>query len=178
MKLLQLNIHNIASIEDATIDFSKGPLADTEVFLITGKTGSGKSTILDAICLALYAKTPRMIDQREKEQSIDSDILKLTSPLQLLRKNTGEGYVSLLFIGNNGVQYKATWAVRRAWNKADGTIQDKEWNLENLSSNTILNKVGDIESEIQIAVGLDFSQFCRTTLLAQGEFTKIGRAHV
>ena len=172
MKLLQLNIHNIASIEDATIDFSKGPLADTEVFLITGKTGSGKSTILDAICLALYAKTPRMIDQREKEQSIDSDILKLTSPLQLLRKNTGEGYVSLLFIGNNGVQYKATWAVRRAWNKADGTIQDKEWNLENLSSNTILNKVGDIESEIQIAVGLDFSQFCRTTLLAQGEFTK------
>lgn len=172
MKLLQLNIHNIASIEDATIDFSQGPLADTEVFLITGKTGSGKSTILDAICLALYAKTPRMVDQREKEQSIDSDILKLTSPLQLLRKNTGEGYVSLLFIGNNGVQYKATWAVHRAWNKADGTIRDKEWKLENLSSNTILNKVGDIESEIQIAVGLDFSQFCRTTLLAQGEFTK------
>ncbi len=172
MKLLQLNIHNIASIEDATIDFSQGPLADTEVFLITGKTGSGKSTILDAICLALYAKTPRMVDQREKEQSIDSDILKLTSPLQLLRKNTGEGYVSLLFIGNNGFQYKATWAVHRAWNKADGTIRDKEWKLENLSSNTILNKVGDIESEIQIAVGLDFSQFCRTTLLAQGEFTK------
>lgn len=172
MKLLQLNIHNIASIEDATIDFSQGPLADTEVFLITGKTGSGKSTILDAICLALYAKTPRMIDQKDKEQSIDSDKLKLTSPRQLLRKNTGEGYVSLLFIGNNGVQYKATWAVHRARNKADGTIQDKEWNLENLSNNTILNKVGDIESEIQIAVGLDFSQFCRTTLLAQGEFTK------
>lgn len=172
MKLLQLNIHNIASIEDATIDFSQGPLADTEVFLITGKTGSGKSTILDAICLALYAKTPRMSDQKDKEQSIDSDKLKLTSPLQLLRKNTGEGYVSLLFIGNNGVQYKATWAVHRAWNKADGTIRDKEWKLENLSSNTILNKVGDIESEIQIAVGLDFSQFCRTTLLAQGKFTE------
>ena len=172
MKLLQLNIHNIASIEDATIDFSQGPLADTEVFLITGKTGSGKSTILDAICLALYAKTPRMSDQKDKEQSIDSDKLKLTSPLQLLRKNTGEGYVSLLFIGNNGVQYKATWAVRRARNKANGTLRDKEWKLENLNNNTILDKVRDIESEIQIAVGLDFSQFCRTTLLAQGEFTK------
>lgn len=172
MKLLQLNIHNIASIEDATIDFSQGPLADTEVFLITGKTGSGKSTILDAICLALYAKTPRMIDQREEEQSIDSDKLKLTSPLQLLRKNTGEGYVSLLFESNNGVQYKATWAVHRARNKANGTIQDKDWKLENLNNNTILDKVRDIESEIQIAVGLDFSQFCRTTLLAQGEFTK------
>ncbi len=172
MKLLQLNIHNIASIEDATIDFSQGSLADTEVFLITGKTGSGKSTILDAICLALYAKTPRMIDQREEEQSIDSDKLKLTSPLQLLRKNTGEGYVSLLFESNNGVQYKATWAVHRARNKANGTIQDKDWKLENLNNNTILDKVRDIESEIQIAVGLDFSQFCRTTLLAQGEFTK------
>ena len=172
MKLLQLNIHNIASIEDAIIDFSQGPLADTEVFLITGKTGSGKSTILDAICLALYAKTPRMIDQREEEQSIDSDKLKLTSPLQLLRKNTGEGYVSLIFESNNGVQYKATWAVHRARNKANGTIQDKDWKLENLNNNTILDKVRDIESEIQIAVGLDFSQFCRTTLLAQGEFTK------
>ena len=172
MKLLQLNIHNIASIEDATIDFSQGPLADTEVFLITGKTGSGKSTILDAICLALYAKTPRMIDQRDEEQSIDSDKLKLTSPLQLLRKNTGEGYVSLLFESNNGVQYKATWAVHRARNKANGTIQDKDWKLENLNNNTILDKVRDIESEIQIAVGLDFSQFCRTTLLAQGKFTE------
>lgn len=106
MKLLQLDIHNIASIEDATIDFSKGPLADTEVFLITGKTGSGKSTILDAICLALYANTPRMNSQKKQEETIGSDTLHLTSPLQLLRKNTGEGYVSLLFEGNNGTAHK------------------------------------------------------------------------
>ena len=60
MKLQKLTIHNIASIEDATIDFDAQPLADSEVFLITGKTGAGKSTILDAICLALYADTPRL----------------------------------------------------------------------------------------------------------------------
>lgn len=172
MKLLQLDIHNIASIEDAAIDFSKGALADTEVFLITGKTGSGKSTILDAICLALYAKTPRMIDLKEETQSIGSDTIKLTSPLQLLRKNTGEGYVSLLFEGNNGVQYKATWAVRRARNKADGTIRDRVWTLENLNNNLIWNQVTPIRAEIKEAVGLDFDQFCRTTLLAQGKFTE------
>jgi exonuclease SbcC len=60
MKLQKLTIHNIASIEDAVIDFESSPLSDSEVFLITGKTGAGKSTILDAICLALFAETPRM----------------------------------------------------------------------------------------------------------------------
>ena len=60
MKLRQLNIHNIASIEDAVIHFDKEPLSNSEVFLITGITGSGKSTILDAICLCLYADTPRL----------------------------------------------------------------------------------------------------------------------
>jgi DNA repair exonuclease SbcCD ATPase subunit len=60
MKLQKLIIHNIASIEDAVIDFEAQPLAGSEVFLITGKTGAGKSTILDAICLALFADTPRL----------------------------------------------------------------------------------------------------------------------
>ena len=54
MKIQKLTIHNIASIEDATIDFTVSPLSDSDVFLITGKTGSGKTTLLDAICLALY----------------------------------------------------------------------------------------------------------------------------
>ena len=51
MKIRTLEIHNIASIEDATIDFDQNPLNNTDLFLITGTTGSGKTTILDAICV-------------------------------------------------------------------------------------------------------------------------------
>ncbi len=55
MKLRRLTIYNIASIEQAEIDFDREPLASADVFLISGVTGAGKSTILDTICLlAVY----------------------------------------------------------------------------------------------------------------------------
>ena len=57
MRLLRLEIENIASFENVTVDFTDPMLGDTDIFLISGETGSGKSTILDAICLALYGTT-------------------------------------------------------------------------------------------------------------------------
>ena len=173
MKLQKLIIHNIASIEDATIDFSAEPLSNNELFLITGKTGSGKSTILDAICLALYANTPRL-----KSTNMQGDVqdgaksLKINDPRQLMRHNTSDAFVSLTFLGNNQTLYEATWSIARAHNKLSGNIQDNKWSLKNLHTGTILSKVDEITSEITHAVGLDFNQFCRTTLLAQGEFTR------
>lgn len=173
MILQKLEIHNIASIEDATIDFEAQPLADSEVFLITGKTGAGKSTILDAICLALYASTPRLENTSMQGEMRDNEKdIKIKDPVQLMRRNTGEAFVRLTFIGSNGVHYEAQWSVARARNKVTGKIQNKKWALRNLDTDFTYAKDKEIREEIALAIGLDFKQFCRTTLLAQGEFTR------
>ena len=173
MKLQKLTIHNIASIEDATIDFEAQPLADSEVFLITGKTGAGKSTILDAICLALFANTPRLVGTLMQGETKDGNAdVTIKDPRQLMRRNTGEAFVTLTFIGSNGVHYEATWSVKRAYNKVTGNLQDKTWQLKKLDTDHIINKVTEINQEVKAAIGLDFNQFCRTTMLAQGEFTR------
>jgi len=173
MKIQKLTIHNIASIEDAVIDFEAKPLADSDVFLITGKTGAGKSTILDAICLALYNETPRLMNTKMQGDTQDVDnSLKVDDPRQLMRRNTGEAWIILTFIGNNNIAYEAQWSVKRAWKKATRNLQGKEWQLTNLNTNETLARDNEIKAEIRKAIGLDFQQFCRTTLLAQGEFTK------
>ena len=88
MKLQKLIIHNIASIEDAVIDFEAQPLAGSEVFLITGKTGAGKSTILDAICLALYADTPRLDATKMQGDTQDGEKpVKIDDPRLLFHYN-------------------------------------------------------------------------------------------
>ncbi|MDE6692674.1 MAG: AAA family ATPase, partial [Muribaculaceae bacterium] len=172
MKLQKLTIHNIASIEDVVINFETPPLSDSEVFLITGKTGAGKSTILDAICLALYATTPRLKHTNMQGESADHDKVKINDPRQLMRRNTGEAFVALTFTGSNGMHYEARWSVARARNKPTGNLQSKKWQLKNIDTDMVLMKDKEIMDEIRAAVGLEFGQVCRTTMLAQGEFTR------
>ena len=178
MKLKKLEIHNIASIEDAVIDFEAKPLSDSNVILITGETGAGKSTILDAICLALYATTPRMNDSEMdgKWEENDTDTLDITDTMQLMRKNTLEAYTRLSFFGNDGNTYMAEWHVARKKKKLERT-----WSLNNETHPEASPQPGngkgsgkdkEMAEAIQAAVGLTFDQFCRTTMLAQGEFTR------
>lgn len=179
MKLQKLNIKNLASIEDAVIDFENGPLSEESLFLICGETGAGKTTILDSICLALYNETPRM-DRAENERYKDTgqtfsskkEDVAINDSRQLMRRNTSEAWAELDFTGSNDIPYTAKWYVARAHRKASGTIQDAKWTLENKNTNIQLTKKNEIKAEIQAAVGLTFEQFCRTTLLAQGDFTK------
>ena len=178
MKLKKLEIHNIASIEDAVIDFEAKPLVDSNVILITGETGAGKSTILDAICLTLYATTPRMSNSEMDGtwQENDTDKLDITDTLQLMRKGTTEAYARLSFLGSDGNAYEAEWHAERKKKNLSRT-----WSLKNLSHPQASPMVGngkgggkdkEIVAAIQAAVGLTFDQFCRTTMLAQGEFTR------
>ena len=177
MKIKKLHIHNIASIEDEKIDFTASPLCDSDVFLITGKTGAGKTTILDAICLALYRTTPRLEQCENTKVENNSDNLTLDDPRQLMRRNTGEAFVTLTFEGIDGHEYEAEWHVQRGLKKkASSSLSPATWQLHDITADKRYegrgDKVADVRQAILQAVGLDFSQFCRTTMLAQGEFTR------
>lgn len=179
MKLQKLTIKNLASIEDAVIDFEQGPLGEESLFLICGETGAGKTTILDAICLALYNETPRMdrtSDEKYKDTaqtfSNKKEDVWINDNRQLMRRNTCEAWSELDFTGSNDTPYTARWYVARARKKPDGTLQSVKWTLENRNTRTLITKKTEIPNEILAAVGLTFEQFCRTTLLAQGDFTK------
>lgn len=179
MKLQKLTIKNLASIEDAVIDFEHGPLGEESLFLICGETGAGKTTILDAICLALYNETPRMdrtSDEKYKDTtqtfSTKKEDVLINDNRQLMRRNTCEAWAELDFTGSNDTPYTARWYVARARKKPDGTLQSVKWTLENRNTGILMTKKTEIPNEILAAVGLTFEQFCRTTLLAQGDFTK------
>lgn len=178
MKIKKLTIHNIASIEDATIDFSATPLSDTDIFLITGTTGAGKTTILDAICLALFNTTPRLSKTTRSKIGANADDLTATDPRNFMRLNTGEAKVVLSFDGTDGNQYQAEWYVQRGKNKKATTRMDNVvWTLDNLTtghrtSGSKQSTYNDVERDMTQAIGMDFEQFCRTTMLAQGQFTE------
>lgn len=179
MKFEKLYIKNLASIEEAEIDFEQGPLAEDSLFLICGETGAGKTTLLDAICLALFNNTPRMEQTKQESYSDTTDTpasaeqnARTDDPRQLLRRNTGEAIVQLDFTGSNGQKYTAIWNVYRSHRKTTGNLQEIKWSLTNQTNGQTLTRKSDVKEEISQAIGLTFEQFCRTTLLAQGDFTR------
>lgn len=170
MKLRKLEIENIASFEHEVIDFAGSPLEGTDLFLINGETGSGKSTILDAICLALYGDTPRLHNSESQAEKRDMpEGVSYNDARRLLRLNTGRGFVRLTFDAE-GEEWQAEWGVRRARDKASGALQAKSWTLTNLSTKVNITRDDEIKQTIVKLIGLDFTQFCRTTMLSQGEF--------
>ena len=179
MELLGLKIRNIASIAEAEINFSASPLKDEPVFLICGDTGAGKSTILDAVCLALYNEAPRLSSVKSEwlaDDAIpvgkrsDDDTVKTDDTRQFLRKGTGRGAVELLFSGNDEKEYRAVWSISRAYGKADGRLQKVEWTVE--CDGEILKNRNDVKAKIEAVTGMNFDQYCRTAMLAQGDFAR------
>lgn len=181
MRILAIRIKNLASLEgDTSIDFSTEPLSSAGIFAITGPTGSGKSTILDALCLALYGRTPRY---RQAETGIEvkdvqGSFISQGDVRGILRDGTAAGFAEVDFVGVDQQHYRARWSVWRARNRADGNLQPQELTLRNLSTNTnIPGRRSELQSEIERLVGLNFEQFTRSVLLAQGDFTAFLKAN-
>lgn len=167
MKLIRLVLENIASVERAEIRFDRPPLSEASLFLITGDTGAGKSTLLDAVCLALYNTTPRLEQAPSGRANFGTDVLAPRNPANLLRHGTSRAEASLRFEGSDGVIYEASWQVRRNRNgKLTAPEQRLSWNGGEALNQEARRKI------TEEAVGLDFAQFCRTTVLAQGQFSR------
>lgn len=183
MKLKTLDIENIASFEKASVDFDNGPLGNADIFLINGETGSGKSTLLDAICLALYDNTPRMNAGGRSDKENMPDNITYGNPMRLLRLNTNHGLVRLIFEAD-GDNWEALWTVRcikerrRKKDEEPGTKLKREWTLTNLRTRETMTQIREINTAVARLTGLDFGQFCRTTMLSQGEFAAFLKSDV
>lgn len=193
MKIKTLEIHNIASIEDAIIDFNGKVLAGQDLFLICGPTGAGKSTILDAICLALFNNTPRMENaKKEHIDALSDDKAKqkenVKDVMHLVRKNAPDAHVRLTFEGANGEECTALWSVSRKIKKSKNNVDAKRYEEESLEDKLkrattrewtltdgegkVFEKNDEVKERIQDLIKMNFDQFCKTTMLAQGDFTQ------
>jgi len=180
MKILAIRGKNLASLEgEFVIDFNTEPLKSAGIFAITGSTGSGKSTLLDALCLALFDETPRT--SRALENISMPDVKEKTinqkDSRTILRRGTSDGYAEVEFVSLGGERFRATWSVKRARNRVDGSMQNSELRLINLNSNIeVQGRKTELLTKISELIGLTFEQFTRSVLLAQGDFATFLRA--
>ncbi|MUI53342.1 AAA family ATPase [Aliivibrio fischeri] len=158
MRILSLSFSNLNSLKgEWKIDFSASPFAENGLFAITGPTGAGKTTILDAICLALYHKTPRL-------GGIS------TSSNEIMTRGTAECSAEVEF-EVKGKAYRAFWSQRRSRGKVDGNLQAATVELAEVDSEKVLaTQVKKKDELINTITGLDFSRFTKSMMLSQGQF--------
>ena len=135
--------------DPVTVDFE-----GADVFALVGPTGSGKSTIIDAICFALYGSIPRYDDRRAVGAAVHALAV--------------EARVSLTFeLG--GTRYVAARVVRR---DKHGKASTKDARLEELDGEVLAGTAREMDTVVPKLLGLSFDQFTRAVVLPQGEFAR------
>jgi len=162
MKILKVFIKNIHSLKgEQEVNFNEGILADAGLYAITGQTGAGKSTILDAITLALYGETNRHGKGKAEE---------------IITRNEREAIAETTFEVNH-LQYLARWSV--AYNR-NNKLNDWELKFFKKIGQDDFQLIADKKSialtEIQKVIGLTFEQFTKSVLLAQNNFAAFLKA--
>ncbi len=170
MKILKLKFKNINSlVGENEIDFTTPFFTNDGLFVITGKTGAGKSSILDAITLALYGKTPRVeISGTENH---------------VMTKGQKDCYSEVTF-EVSGKKWIASWKQERT---KTGTLKQVERAIIDDKNNIVADKLTikrnvansdekTVNEKMNEILGLSFSQFTKVILLAQGSFTAFLKA--
>ncbi|CAO3425700.1 AAA family ATPase [Azospirillum doebereinerae] len=180
MRILAVRGCNLTSLDGPfAVAFDQPPLRRAGLFAITGPTGAGKSTILDALCLALFDRLPRLPEGQGVLLGVEGDpnAIRSTDVRAALRRGAGAGWAEVDFVGIDGTAYRARWEVRRARQKARGALQPQTLALGRLDG---AERFGDgkksVLEEIERRLGLTFEQFRRAVLLAQGDFATFLKA--
>lgn len=163
MKIEKVTFENINNLKGKhEIDFTVPEIEDDGIFLITGNTGSGKTTILDAVSLALYGKTPRFKNITQSENEVmNRDSMSCSSTVVFTEK---------------GIRYKSTWSQKKSKNDI---LQPPLVSLSLDATGTILtSKKSEWEKKIVDVTGLDWERFSRTVILSQGNFASFMKAGV
>ena len=158
MIIQKLRFANLNSLQgEWEIDFTRPEYLSDGLFAITGPTGSGKSTILDAICLALYGQTPRL-----------GRITKSSN--EIMSRHAGDCFAEVTFATASGA-YRVHWSQHRSRHKRGGELQAQKHEIsDTLTGAVIQTKLQETLQEVEARTGMDFDRFTRSMLLAQGAF--------
>lgn len=171
MRLIRLEFENINSLAGHwVIDFTDEAFVRSGMFAITGPTGSGKSSILDAVSLALFGTTPRTRGLNATQEACPA-----------MTKNRGVASAKVLF-EEKGAWYVSQWSRHKA--AKSGTLQPARVRLARVASadpdapvvEVIAEQVKRWQETVEALIGMNFETFSRTMLLAQGAFAAFLRA--
>ena len=155
MKPIRLELREFGPYKDEIIEWDR--IINEPIFLITGKTGSGKSTLFDAITYALYNKTTG-----------GKDVASLRTKTASYKDKTQVNFDFEL----NGKRYRIerTLSYLKTGNKnlTSGKVALMQYNYEGLE--VIATKEQEVKEKVEELIGLDDKQFCQIIILPQGKF--------